>query len=35
MEHRISIKDTPAILDRMLFSLAFDRAKKKFPPGTR
>lgn len=34
MEHRISIKDTPAILERMLFSLAFKRAKKKFPPGT-
>lgn len=36
MEHRsrISIKDTPAILERMLFSLAFDRAKEKFPPGT-
>ena len=32
--HRISIKDTPAILERMLFSRAFDRAKKKFPPGT-
>lgn len=32
--HRISIKDTPAILERMLFSLAFDRAKEKFPPGT-
>lgn len=34
MTHRISIKDTPSNLERMLFSLAFDRAKEKFPPGT-
>lgn len=32
--HRISIKDTPPTLERMLFSRAFDRAAKKFPPGT-
>lgn len=34
MEHRISIKDTPAILESSLASAAFSQARKQFPPGT-
>lgn len=34
MTHRISIKDTPAILESSLYSAAYSHARKQFPPGT-